>query len=133
LASFHSFLTLGEAYESRPRLSGAVYRSVLRRIDEFLDKPLSKAIGERERRAGLVLKIDDRVTAIVEKLKERVHQPVSASLGHLADQPDSLLEGHELRLRRGDGQDGGVGRQVQHRPREAGGGHAASGPASDED
>ena len=66
-----SFLTLGAAYESRPRLSGAVYRSVLRRIDEFLDKPLSKAIGERERRAGLVLKIDDRVTAIVEKLKGR--------------------------------------------------------------
>jgi len=66
-----SFLTLGAAYESRPRLSGAVYRSVLRRIDEFLDKPLSKSIAERERRAGLVLKIDDRVTAIVEKLKER--------------------------------------------------------------
>ena len=66
-----AFLTLGSAYESRPRLSGAVYRSVLRRIDEFLDKPLSKAIAERERRAGLVLKIDDRVTTIVEKLKER--------------------------------------------------------------
>ena len=66
-----AFLTLGAAYESRPRLSGAVYRSVLRRIDEFLDKPLSKAIAERERRAGLVLKIDDRVTTIVEKLKER--------------------------------------------------------------
>ena len=66
-----SFLTLGAAYESRPRLSGAVYRSVLRRIDEFLDTPLSKAIAERERRAGLVLKIDDRVTAIVDKLKGR--------------------------------------------------------------
>jgi ParB family transcriptional regulator, chromosome partitioning protein len=66
-----SFLTLGAAYELRPRLSGAVYRSVLRRIDEFLDKPLSKAIAERERRAGLVLKIDDRVTTIVEKLKGR--------------------------------------------------------------
>src|SRR5215471_12747930 len=66
-----SYLTLGAAYESRPRLSGAVYRSVLRRIDEFLDKPLSKAIPERERRAAVVLKIDDRVTAIVEKLKGR--------------------------------------------------------------
>ena len=66
-----SFLTLGAAYESRPRLSGAVYRSVLRRIDEFLDKPLSKAVTERERRARLVLAIDDRVTAIVDKLKAR--------------------------------------------------------------
>ncbi len=65
------YLTLGAAYESRPRLSGAVYQSVLRRIDEFLDKPLSKALAERERRARLVLAIDDRVTAIVEKLKAR--------------------------------------------------------------
>ena len=66
-----SYLTLGAAYESRPRLSGAVYRSVLRRIDEFLDKPLAKAVTERERRARLVLAIDDRVTAIVDKLKAR--------------------------------------------------------------
>ncbi len=65
------YLTLGAAYESRPRLSGAVYQSVLRRIDEFLDKPLSKAVAERERRARLVLAIDDRVTAIVDKLKAR--------------------------------------------------------------
>src|SRR5262245_4128692 len=66
-----SYLTLGAAYESRPRLSGAVYNSVLRRIEDFLDKPLSKAIAERERRAKVVLAIDDRVTAIVEKLKAR--------------------------------------------------------------
>jgi ParB family chromosome partitioning protein len=66
-----SYLTLGVAYESRPRLSGAVYQSVLRRIDEFLDMPLSKAIRERERRARLVLTIDDRVTTIVDKLKAR--------------------------------------------------------------
>jgi ParB family chromosome partitioning protein len=66
-----SYLTLGVAYESRPRLSGAVYNSVLRRIDDFLDLPLPKALAERERRARLVLAIDDRVTTIVEKLKER--------------------------------------------------------------
>jgi ParB family chromosome partitioning protein len=65
------YLTLGAAYESRPRLSGAVYQSVLRRIDEFLDKPLSKSLAERERRARLVLAIDDRVTTIVDKLKSR--------------------------------------------------------------
>jgi len=66
-----SYLTLGAAYESRPRLSGAVYQSVLRRIDDFLDTPLRKAVTERERRAKVVLAIDDRVTAIVEKLKAR--------------------------------------------------------------
>ena len=44
---------------------------MLRRIDEFLDKPLPKSVAERERRARLVLALDDRVTAIVEKLKAR--------------------------------------------------------------
>jgi ParB family chromosome partitioning protein len=66
-----SYLTLGAAYEARPRLSGAVYQSVLRRIDEFLDTPLPKAVTERGRRARTVLAIDDRVTAIVDKLKAR--------------------------------------------------------------
>ena len=65
------FLTLGAAYEERPRLSGGAYNSVLRRIDDFLDEPLPKALKERTRRAGLVLKIDDEVTAIVNKLKKR--------------------------------------------------------------
>ena len=65
------FLTLGAAYEQRPRLSGGAYNSVLRRIDDFLDEPLPKALKERTRRAGLVLAIDDHVTAIVGKLKGR--------------------------------------------------------------
>ena len=65
------FLTLGAAYEDRPRLSGGAYNSVLRRIDDFLDEPLPKALKERTRRAGLLLKIDDEVTAIINKLKKR--------------------------------------------------------------
>jgi ParB family chromosome partitioning protein len=66
-----SFLTLGAAYEERPRLSGGAYNPVLRRIDDFLDERLPRALKERTRRAGLVLKIDDEVTAIVDKLKKR--------------------------------------------------------------
>jgi ParB family chromosome partitioning protein len=64
-------LTLGAAYEERPRLSGGAYNSVLRRIDDFLDEPLPKALKERSRRAGVILKIDDRVSAIVDQLKKR--------------------------------------------------------------
>ena len=66
-----SFLTLGAAYEQRPRLSGAIYQSVLRRADTFLEAPLPKAVAERERRARLVLALDDRVTTIVGALKAR--------------------------------------------------------------
>ena len=66
-----SFLTLGAAYEQRPRLSGGAYNPVLRRIDEFLDERLPRALKERTRRAGVLLAIDDEVTAIVDKLKKR--------------------------------------------------------------
>jgi ParB family transcriptional regulator, chromosome partitioning protein len=66
-----SFLTLGAAYEQRPRLSGGAYNSVLRRIDDFLDERLPRALEERTRRAGLILEIDDLVAAIVDKLKKR--------------------------------------------------------------
>ena len=66
-----AFLTLGAAYEQRPRLSGGAYHPVLRRIEDFLDERLPRAVKERERRAALVLPIDDGVARIVEKLKKR--------------------------------------------------------------
>jgi ParB family transcriptional regulator, chromosome partitioning protein len=66
-----SFLTLGAAYEQRARLSGGAYQSVLRRIDDFIDDRLSKALKERLRRGDLVLALDDQVGAIVDKLKKR--------------------------------------------------------------
>jgi ParB family chromosome partitioning protein len=66
-----AFLTLGAAYESRPRLSGGAYHSLLRRVDDFLDERLARALKERTRRAALVLAIDDQVGAIVDKLKTR--------------------------------------------------------------
>jgi ParB family chromosome partitioning protein len=66
-----AFLTLGAAYDKRPRLSGGAYQSVLRRIEDFLDQPIRKALGERERRATKILAIDDEVGRIVQKLKGR--------------------------------------------------------------
>ena len=66
-----AFLTLGAAYEKRPRLSGGAYHSLLRRIDDFLDEKVPKALAERERRAAKLLAIDDDVGRIVEKLKAR--------------------------------------------------------------
>jgi ParB family chromosome partitioning protein len=66
-----AFLTLGAAYDKRPRLSGGAYQSVLRRIENFLDERLTKALAERERRASKLLAIDDEVGRIVQKLKGR--------------------------------------------------------------
>src|SRR5687767_8056483 len=66
-----SFLTLGAAYEERPRLGGGAYQPLLRRIEDFLDEPPAAALKERTRRARRVLAIDDRVGEIVQKLKAR--------------------------------------------------------------
>jgi ParB family chromosome partitioning protein len=66
-----AYLTLGAAYEQRRSLSGGAYLPVLRRIDDFLDESLAKAVRERERRAAIVLKIDDAVSRVVSALKDR--------------------------------------------------------------
>ncbi len=66
-----AFLTLGGAYEERGRLSGGAYQSILRRVDAFLDEPMTKAVKERDRRAKKILKLDDAVSAAVEKLKAK--------------------------------------------------------------
>jgi ParB family transcriptional regulator, chromosome partitioning protein len=66
-----SFLTLGICYEERPRLSGGAYQSILRRVDEFLSDPIGKSVKERERRGRKILKLDDAVSAAVDKLKAK--------------------------------------------------------------
>src|SRR5881397_114048 len=66
-----AFLTLGVGYEARPRLSGGAYQSILRRVDAFLETPMAPALKERERRGRKILKLDDAVSAVVERLKAR--------------------------------------------------------------
>ena len=64
-------LTLGLCYEERGRFAGGAYHPLLRRVDEFLEKPLSKALDERARRSKKLLEIDDRVTELVGVLKDQ--------------------------------------------------------------
>ncbi len=66
-----TYLTLGLCYERRPRLSGGAYQGVLRRLDEFMDLPLSRALKAREAWADKVLALDDRVSDVVDRLKAR--------------------------------------------------------------
>jgi ParB family chromosome partitioning protein len=66
-----SLVTLGFAYEKRGRFSGGAYAPALKKVDQYLDQPLEKGVAERERRAQMLLDLDDAVSAAVEKLKER--------------------------------------------------------------
>jgi ParB family chromosome partitioning protein len=65
-----SLVTLGFAYEERGRLSGSAYHPVLKKVDSWIDEPLPQAVEERERRAQLVLTLDDAVGGAVKRLKE---------------------------------------------------------------
>jgi ParB family chromosome partitioning protein len=65
------YLTLGLAYEKRGRLSGGAYHPVLRRVEAFLQSPLSEALQVRSERAGRLLELDDKVAEAVAALKQR--------------------------------------------------------------
>ena len=64
-----ALITLGLCYEERPRFSGGAYHPVLKRVDQFLASPLTKALAVRQARARNVLELDDRVILQVEALK----------------------------------------------------------------
>jgi ParB family transcriptional regulator, chromosome partitioning protein len=66
-----SFVTMGLCYEKNPRFSGAVYNSFVRRLTEFSDAPLGRALKEHEKIAQMLLELDERVAEVVKKLKAK--------------------------------------------------------------
>ena len=66
-----ALITLGLCYEERPRFSGGAYHPVLKRVEEFLKKPLRTAIESRHERARKLLGLDDAIVKQVEILKAK--------------------------------------------------------------
>jgi len=66
-----ALVTLGVCYERAPRFGGGAYHPILRRLETFTDEPLRAAIKDHEKRAALVLDLEEKVAAAVKKLKER--------------------------------------------------------------
>ena len=66
-----ALITLGLCYEERPRFSGGAYHPVLKRVDEFLQKPLRAALSIRQQRAQTALALDDLIVKQVEALKAK--------------------------------------------------------------
>jgi len=66
-----ALVTLGVCYERVPRFGGGAYHSILRRLESFTDESLRMAIKEHEKRATMVLDLEEKVAAAVKKLKER--------------------------------------------------------------
>lgn len=66
-----ALVTIGICYERAPRFAGGAYHPVLRRVETFMEEPIRKAIGVHEKRASLVLEVEERVAAAIAKLRER--------------------------------------------------------------
>jgi ParB family chromosome partitioning protein len=66
-----SFVTLGVCYEKNGKFAGGSYNPIVRRLTKFSEEPLSKAIRDHERHAAMLMDLDERVAAVVAKLKER--------------------------------------------------------------
>jgi ParB family chromosome partitioning protein len=66
-----ALVILGLCYERKPRFGGGAYHPILRRLESFSESPLRSAMKEHEKRAALVLELEERVAAVVEKLKQR--------------------------------------------------------------
>ena len=64
-------LTLGPCYEQNGRFSGGAYRSALVRVEAFLEQPVGKALKVREKRAAMLLLLDEKVTGVIAQLKQR--------------------------------------------------------------
>ena len=65
------YITLGVLYERRPRFAGGAFSPILRRVDKFLQPPLSKAYAERQARADRVEAADALLNGVVARIKKR--------------------------------------------------------------
>ncbi len=66
-----ALVTLGLCYERKGNFAGGAYHPILRRLEEFSAEPLRKTIGVHEKRAEQLFDLDERVTLVVDQLKER--------------------------------------------------------------
>lgn len=66
-----ALVTLGVCYERVARFGGGAYHPILRRLEDFSDDALRSALKLHEKRASMVLDLEEKVAAVVKKLKER--------------------------------------------------------------
>jgi ParB family chromosome partitioning protein len=66
-----ALVTLGVCYERVARFGGGAYHPILRRLETFSEEPLRSALKHHEKRASAVLDLEEKVAAVVKRLKER--------------------------------------------------------------
>ncbi|HKF45594.1 MAG TPA: ParB N-terminal domain-containing protein [Thermoanaerobaculia bacterium] len=69
-----ALLTLGICYEKNGRFPGGAYHPVLKRVDEFFEEKLPRALQKREKRAGTVMALEEAVSKAIKALQEKGFQ-----------------------------------------------------------
>jgi len=66
-----ALVTLGFCYEKKSMFAGGAYHPILRRLEQFDEAPLKKAVKHHETLAEMVLDLEGKVADVVKRLKER--------------------------------------------------------------
>lgn len=66
-----SLVTLGICYEKNGKFAGGAYNPIVRRLETFSEEPIGKAIRTHEKRAQMLMDLDERVSEVVKKLKDK--------------------------------------------------------------
>jgi ParB family transcriptional regulator, chromosome partitioning protein len=66
-----ALVTLGLCYERKGNFAGGAYHPILRRLEAFSTESIRKSLTIHERRAEQLFDLDERVTEVVDQLKER--------------------------------------------------------------
>src|SRR5688572_16260111 len=66
-----SLVTLGICYEKNGKFAGGAYNPIVRGLETFSEEPIGKAIRTHEKRAQMLMELDERVSEAVKKLKEK--------------------------------------------------------------
>ncbi|MDP2345128.1 MAG: ParB N-terminal domain-containing protein [Deltaproteobacteria bacterium] len=70
-----SLVSMGAAYDKRPKLAGGTYNALTKRADSWLPLPVKDAVAAREKRGQLILDLDDAVAPLVEALRKKFDSP----------------------------------------------------------
>ena len=66
-----SLVTLGICYEKNGKFAGGAYNPIVRRLETFSEESIGKAIRTHEKRAQMLMDLDERVSEVVKKLKDK--------------------------------------------------------------
>jgi ParB family transcriptional regulator, chromosome partitioning protein len=66
-----SLVTLGICYEKNGKFAGGAYNPMVRRLTQFSPESIGRAIQAHEKQAGILLDLDERVSEVVKKLKDK--------------------------------------------------------------